>query len=349
MSKQAITTKKTAKRIAETVEAVATAPSDVIQAFKGFDKDMKCRGYQFALGQTYEHEGDAKLCSSGFHACTSPLDVLGYYGNTDGNQFARVELSNLSAETETDSKRAGRTIKIKAMLSIHALFSAHLEWVFSKAASTKDVATTGNSAHAATTGNYAHAATTGNSAHAATTGNYAHAATTGNSAHAATTGNSAHAATTGNSAHAATTGNYAHAATTGNSAHAATTGNYAHAATTGNSAHAATTGNYAHAATTGYYAHAATTGYYAHAATTGDSAHAATTGKNTIAASLGNKGEAKAGENGCLILGYFDSKDRPRVKVGYTGEDGILADRWYCLDAKFKFTLVAPAESAMAA
>jgi hypothetical protein len=110
----------------------------------------------------------------------------------------------------------------------------------------------------------------------------------------------------------------------------ATTGYYAHSATTGNSARSATTGDSAHSATTGYSAHSATTGNSAHSATTGYSARSATTGDYAIAAALGIDSRVKAGNNG-VIIGRYDEKktSRPRILVGYVGEDGIEADTWY--------------------
>ena len=46
--------------------------------YKGTDKDMKCRGFQFELGKEYE-EAEAKLCEKWFHGCEYPLDVFAYY------------------------------------------------------------------------------------------------------------------------------------------------------------------------------------------------------------------------------------------------------------------------------
>ncbi len=137
-------------------------------------------------------------------------------------------------------------------------------------------------------------------------------------------------ATTGEGANAATTGEGANAATTGDWANAATTGDWANAATTGEGANAATTGYWANAATTGDRANAATTGEGANAATTGEGANAATTGKHAVAVCLGFNSKAMAGEDGAVILKWWDEKaNRPRLAIGYAGENGIKAGTWY--------------------
>jgi hypothetical protein len=94
--------------------AEASAP---IVAFKGFDKDMKCRGFQFEVGKTYRHDGPVRACESGFHACTEPFDVWGYYGPVDC-RFAEVELSGETATHDRDSKIAAAEITIKAELTL---------------------------------------------------------------------------------------------------------------------------------------------------------------------------------------------------------------------------------------
>ena len=81
---------------------------------------------------------------------------------------------------------------------------------------------------------------------------------------------------------------------------------------------------------TGRFGHAAATGRFGHAAATGDSGHAAATGDSAVAASLNNRGHAKAGENGTIIIAWIETSSiRRRIAVGYVGENGIKADTWY--------------------
>ena len=206
----------------------------VIQAYKGFDANMQCRGFQFEIGKTYTHEGTVEACSSGFHACENPLDVWKYYPLNGSNKFCSVELSGAISRHNEDLKIAAATISIKAEIGLPTIIADAVKFVMSLVkASDTTTATTGKWANAATTGDWANAATTGEGANAATTGEGANAATTGKGANAATTGNWANAATTGKWANAATTGEGANAATTGNWANAATTGEHAVSAALG--------------------------------------------------------------------------------------------------------------------
>ena len=100
-----------------------------MKAYKGFDKNMQCCGFQYAEGQTYEEE-DARLCESGFHACTMPLDVLGYYAPARGSIYREVELEGgLQRRPRGDSKVCARKIRIGAELGIAGLVKAQIEWV----------------------------------------------------------------------------------------------------------------------------------------------------------------------------------------------------------------------------
>ena len=133
-----------------------------IKAYKGFDKDMKCRGMQFEEGQEYE-EQEAKLCEKGFHACENPLDALRYYEPGAGSIYREVELDATDEKAE-DSKRCGKRIKIGARLDVAGICKAHFEYVKSqcdpvagRVGGDKEAVSVGDKASAAA-GNYGSAA-----------------------------------------------------------------------------------------------------------------------------------------------------------------------------------------------
>ena len=88
-----------------------------MNGFKGFDKDLKCRGKQYEIGRT-EHEDDAILCESGMHFCTNPHDVFNYYSPGEGHRFCEISASEVSDRTKDDSKRVCKTLKVEAEISV---------------------------------------------------------------------------------------------------------------------------------------------------------------------------------------------------------------------------------------
>ncbi|SDQ43187.1 hypothetical protein SAMN05216569_1101, partial [Pseudoxanthomonas sp. CF125] len=127
----------------------------VITSYKGFDKSLQCRGFQYEIGKTYTHKGAVTACGGGFHACHQhPLAVLTYYGLRDGNRYALVEQSG-ALDQESD-KTASQKIKITAEIGVPGLIKAAIEWTKKSASPTS-----GNYAHSATSGDYAHSATSG--------------------------------------------------------------------------------------------------------------------------------------------------------------------------------------------
>ena len=115
---------------------------EVVIAYKGFEKDMTCRGFQYEIGQTYEHDGDVEACSSGFHACEYPLDVFGYYPPAT-SQFALVEQFGKLSRHDDDSKVASQKITIKASLDLPGIIKAAIEYTFSRAKPIKGGHSTG--------------------------------------------------------------------------------------------------------------------------------------------------------------------------------------------------------------
>ena len=143
--------------------------SEPIIAYKGFDKDMKCRGFQYEEGKTYHMPG-AVLCKEGAHACTMPLDVLGYYPPGDGSIYREVEMEDVADEREDDSKVCAKTIKIGAELGIAGLVNAQVEWVkktigfddaIKRAKESKTASATGTQGAASATGKASAAMATG--------------------------------------------------------------------------------------------------------------------------------------------------------------------------------------------
>ena len=153
--------------------------------YKGTDKDMKCRGFQYELGKEYE-EQEAELCEKGFHGCEYPLDVFGYYPPA-GNRFFVADLDGVTdEEDDDDSKRAGTKIKLLAEIGIAGIVKAAVEYIKEKAESSKNQ--TGDWSAATNTGDWSAATNTGNCSAATNTGDRSAATNTGNRSAATNTG-----------------------------------------------------------------------------------------------------------------------------------------------------------------
>ena len=145
--------------------------------YKGFDKDWKCRDFQYEVGKTYTHTGNVSLCNEGFHFCEAPLDVLTYYPLEGENKYAQVEVDGVSDETENDTKRVAKSITVKAALNIAALISAQVEWTFKQAG--KGEKTRKSEAVMAVSGDSSNLAASGDSSKLAASGYYSNLAASG--------------------------------------------------------------------------------------------------------------------------------------------------------------------------
>ena len=137
-------------------------------AYKGFNKDMTCRGYQFEEGREY-YEDNAVLCESGFHACENPLDCFSYYSPAD-SVYHEVELDEVSEKKSDDSKICGKHIKIGARLNILNIVNLAVEYINSKIDDEKKETNTGYRSAATNTGDQSAAAVEGKDSVAISTG-----------------------------------------------------------------------------------------------------------------------------------------------------------------------------------
>ena len=156
-----------------------------MKAYKGFDKDLKCRDFQYEIGKEYE-EKTASLCNKGFHACEYPLDCFGYYAPAN-NRFCEVEIDDNGERNSDDSKVCGARIKIGAEIGIPGLVKAAIEYVAERAKPSKRHHTTGSRSANSATGDWSANSATGDwSANSATGSRSANSATGYGSANSAT-------------------------------------------------------------------------------------------------------------------------------------------------------------------
>ena len=146
--------------------------------YKGFDKNLKCHGFQYEIGKKYEMDEPIAVCKNGFHACEAPLDVFNYYPPAT-SRFCEVEQSGEISKDGFDSKVASSKIKIGAEIGIPGLVSAQIEWVkktigydkaVEKAMKSPDEIATGDQGVASATGARGVASATGNQGVATATG-----------------------------------------------------------------------------------------------------------------------------------------------------------------------------------
>ena len=308
-----------------------------VKAYKGFDKDLKCRGRQYTEG-VEDHVSDvARLCKEGVHACERPLDVFEYYDPAD-SVYHEVELAGVLDEHKEGSKICGTDIKVKGKLDIAGLVKAQIEYTKfhctnEHTAGNRGTATAGN--HGTATAGYRGAATAGEFGSASVGDRGSASASTRGSASVGYCG----AASAGYGG--AASAGYGGAATAGE--FGAATAGYCGAASAGNRG-AASVGEFG-AASVGEFG-TATAGYGGAAsagnrgaASVGDRGAAtsrgkSSVGKNGIACSRSENARVKGGMGAVLVCAQENKYDCG-IKTWAAGVvDGvtILPDVWYKAD-----------------
>ena len=136
-----------------------------MKSYKGFDKKLKCRDFQYEIGKEYEMDGEIKVCSRGFHACESPFDVFDHYTMID-SRFCEVEQDGNISKEDRGTKICSSKIKIKAELKLADMINLGVEWL-KEITSPEKIKTSikdnssGNDAQIGSSGNYAKIDSTG--------------------------------------------------------------------------------------------------------------------------------------------------------------------------------------------
>lgn len=333
-----------------------------MKCYKGFDKNLQCRDFQYEIGKSYT-EIFAEICLRGFHACEFPLNVFKYY-QPSSSRFCEVELS-ANHQKAGDTKRVGRHIEIKKEIGILELVNESIEYIknnmsfddsyiistehpdvsintfcHSTSVNSGDKGTainTGFMSMTTNTGERSAATNTGSMSAAISKGKMSVAINTGGYSVATNQGYMSAAINTGDGSAAANTGDMSTSTNTGSRSAATNMGYKSISANTGNRSIAINAGNCSVAANTGEKSLTKNTGNYSAAINLGDTSVASVEGKESVAIAIGYKGKAKGGLGCFLVLAdwrlgadrLYHIADVKSVKV-----DGvnIKADTFYTLE-----------------
>ena len=281
-----------------------------IIAYKGFDKNLKCRGFQYEVGKEYEMSGRIACCERGFHACESPLEVFDHYDMLN-SRFAEVEQSGEIDKEENTTKVCSSKIKIKAELNLADIVKLGVEWIKdvtspSKLKKETDLNDNGN-----------------------------------NSAKIGSSGDSAKIGSSGDYAKIGSSGDYAKIGSSGYSAQIGSSGYSAQIGSSGDYAKIGSSGDYAKIGSSGYSAKIGSSGYYAKIGSSGDYAQIGSTGNHSVVMAAGNNSIAKAKIGSWITLAEWDCIDGVWIPICVKTEkvDGehIKADTFYeLIDGEFK-------------
>ena len=164
----------------------------VITSYKAFDKNMKCRDFQYEVGKEYEMDGEIKCCNRGFHACKSPMEVWDYYDMLT-SRYAEVEQSGKIDEEGNSTKVCSSHIKINAELKLADIIKVGVEWLKditspSKVKADGALNDSGDSAKIGSSGDSAKIGSSGDYAKIGSSGDYAQIGSSGDSAQIGSTG-----------------------------------------------------------------------------------------------------------------------------------------------------------------
>ena len=294
-----------------------------IKSYKGFDKNLKCRDFQYEIGKEYKMDGEIKVCSRGFHACESPLEVFDYYPMI-GSRFCEVEQDGNISKEDRGTKICSSKIKIKAELKLADMINLGVEWL-KEITSPEKIKT---SIKDNSSGNYAQIGSSGYGAKIGSSGNYAQIGSSGNYAQIGSSGNYAQIGSSGDDAKIGSSGNYAKIGSSGDDAQIGSSGDDAKIGSSGDGAKIGSSGDDAQIGSSGYGAKIGSSGYGAKIDSTGEGCVIMCAGINSV---------AKASKGSWITLSEWSYSDKKKryipvcVKTEFVDGEKIKADTYYKL------------------
>ena len=276
-----------------------------IKSYKGFDKNLKCRDFQYEIGKEYEMDGEIRVCKRGFHACESPFEVFDHYSMI-GSRFCEVEQDGNISKEDRGTKICSSKIKIKAELKLADMINLGVEWL-KEITSPEKIKT---------------------SIKDNSSGNYAQIGSSGDYAQIGSSGNGAQIGSSGNYAQIGSSGNYAQIGSSGDDAKIGSSGYGAKIGSSGNGAKIGSSGNYAQIGSSGDDAKIGSSGYGAKIDSTGEGCVIMCAGINSV---------AKASKGSWITLSEWSYSDKKQryipvcVKTEFVDGEKIKADTYYKL------------------
>ena len=276
-----------------------------IKSYKGFDKNLKCRDFQYEIGKEYEMDGEIRVCKRGFHACESPFEVFDHYSMI-GSRFCEVEQDGNISKEDRGTKICSSKIKIKAELKLDDMINLGVEWL-KEITSPEKIKT---SIKDNSSGDYAQIGSSGNYAQIGSSGNYAQIGSSGNYAQIGSSGYDAKIGSSGYGAKIGSSGNYAKIGSSG---------------------------DYAQIGSSGDYAQIGSSGDDAKIGSSGDGAKIDSTGEGCVIMCAGINSVAKASKGSWITLSEWSYSDKKQryipvcVKTEFVDGEKIKADTYYKL------------------
>lgn len=293
-----------------------------ITAYKGFDKNLKCRDFQYEVGKTYTHKGKVKIGESGFHAWENPLNVLGFYSPTD--RFAIVKCAGEISKARSGTRFSCGKLTVETEIGVHKLTAEAVEWLLPRLAWENKREANTERAVACITGDHSAASSTKDQSVSSTTGDYSVSISTGTVSVSSSTGDYSVASSTGSQAVACNTGARSVACSTGN---------LSLAYSKGFESVSSSTGNHSVSISAGAYSAARSIGNYSVSLDTGRHATAEVSGVHSVACAFGYSSKVKAAEGSAIVCVYRGKcGELIHIRAAKVGEHGIKPDTWYTLN-----------------